>query len=127
MQFGLLQVAQGFRSPNNEQAPTLCMAAATGVSESTAFLMRCCLRVPSELLVGSLPASDGSTRAFPCGRQPCGHRLEPPPSTAQDWDVDLEESRPSDATATYAEFMIETAEGPQVPGPLLFAACLHRI
>lgn len=28
--------------------------------------------------------------------------------------MDLEESRPSDATTTYAEFMIETAEGPQV-------------
>ena len=28
--------------------------------------------------------------------------------------MDLEESRPSDATTTYSEFMLETAEGPQV-------------
>ena len=33
--------------------------------------------------------------------------------------MDLEESRPSDATAIYAEFMIETAEGPQVLVPLV--------
>ena len=35
-------------------------------------------------------------------------------TAVQGWDVDLEESGPSDATAAYSDVIIDAAEGPQV-------------